>query len=75
MYERPKYKLINPSQSQIVCPQVRISGSKQRARVRRSLIHTAGIKIMHLFFTFLLIIILITFNLKYGLVTRESKRV
>ena len=50
MYVRPKYKLINPRQSQIVCAQVRISGSKQRARVRRSLIHTAGIEIMYLFF-------------------------
>ena len=36
MYVSPKYKLINPAQSQIVCAQVRISGSKQRADVRRA---------------------------------------
>ena len=70
LYVRPKYKLINPPHSQIVCAQVRISGSKQRARVRQSLIRTTGIVIMHLFFKFLLIIILITGLVLYA----NSKR-
>ena len=70
MYVRPKYKLINPPQPQIVCAQALISGCKQRARVRQSLIHTAGIEIMHLFFKFLLIIVLITGLVLYA----DSKR-
>ena len=67
MYVRPKYKLINPSQSQIVCAQARISGSKQRTRVQQSLIHTAGIEITHLLFQ---ISLANHINYRFGLVCR-----
>ena len=60
IYVRPKYKLINPHNLESYAHRFGFQKVNKEHVYGQSLIHRAGTEIMHLFFTFLLIIILIT---------------